>query len=193
MRKVATDAKRIKEDLKKKSNGYKKLNEKHKAFIRKYVTFVLPKKKTNYEIYMEVMEWNPKFLQFDRKRKYAAVLANKILNTPGAQEYIEELQKKINDEIEEHEVIRPITEDLKLLDKVIKHNIEGIEKDDKGKETKTLYKTSKTYAAIRAIEVKSRILGENRIRVLSEGDKVDMSEEAVDSRLNMLIKKAKGE
>jgi len=188
---MAGDAKTIKKDLKK-SNGYKKLNEKHKSFIRKYVAEILPKKKTMYEIYMEVFEWDPSFIKFDRKRKYAAVLANKIINTPGATEYIEALQKKINDDIEEREVIRPITEDLKLLDKIITHNIEGIEKDDKGKDHKTLHRTTKAYAAIRAIEVKSRILGENRIRVLSESDKVDMSEEAVDSRLNRLIEKGKG-
>lgn len=185
------EASEIKKDLSR-SRGYKKLSEKHKSFIRQYVAQVLPKKKTIYEIYMEVYEWDPTFIKFDRKRKQANVLANKIINTPGAKEYIEALQKKINDEIEEHEVIRPITEDLKLLDKVIMHNIEGIETDDKGKDRKTLYRTSKAYAAMRAIEIKSKILGENRIRVLSENDTVDMSEEAVDSRLNMLIKKGKG-
>ena len=75
------NAKEIKADLKK-NNGYKKLNEKHKSFIRQYVAQVLPKKKTNYEVYMEVFEWDPSFIKFERKRKYAAVLANKILNTP---------------------------------------------------------------------------------------------------------------
>ena len=173
------------------AKGYTKLNDQHREFLRSYVTKVLTRKAHIYELYMDTYKWSPERRRGQAKKNQAAVLANRIINTAGADEYIKELQKEINDKVIEEQVIRPITEDLILLDKIILHNIEGFEKNSKDEMIPNLHKISKAHTAIRAIERKAAILGENRIRLVGSEEKVVMTKEAVNARLETLLGKAK--
>ena len=201
-----TNAKvRSKVDMRKKQNGqgngYKKLSEKHKEYLRRYVAKVLPKKESCTRAYMITYTWKKEYYRNSNKKKQAAVLANRVINTYGAKEYVDELQKKVLKTVEDEQVVRPIIEDLIILDRIIKHNAFGTERrstGEKDKDGNLIYKERsnielipKQHTAIRAIEMKAKIMGESRIRLVGSEEKVTMSREVLNLKIEALRNKVK--